>query len=206
MDILNGLALACADEVFGDELNSKEDLFLTHIIDETELMQSELVIKLNSSLELQGYSHADHYVLQAFGRKAGFNGRIDSGEELGEYVMGICLRDFQCISFERKEYFVNAGQFSPVFNVKKLGKRTIVPCIPKNKTLVKPNDGRSRVKSKNFSCLLVWAFWAEDPDNGGPNFKMDDIEKLISQLNDAHKIDEEFSESLDSDMPEGVEY
>lgn len=155
------LAALATDEMFGTKIDVKdENLFLSGLLDETQPLQSELAAKLNSTFDANGAHPPDRISLQVFRRKAGFSQKADD-VDMGRFAIAICLRDFQVISFNRKEDIVTSGNLSPIYELEPHPSPR--PGVPKNRTMIKQPNGKTLLKSRQYLCIMAWAFWDDEP-------------------------------------------
>lgn len=200
------LAALAANEMFGKKMEPKdENLFLSGLLDETQPLQSELVAKLNATFDANGVHPPDRISLQVFRRKAGFAPKKEDAD-MGRFCVAICLRDFQVISFNRKEEIVTSGNLSPIYELDPHPEKGMNPRpgVPKNRTIIKLPNGKALLKSREYLCFMAWAFWVDDPikkeqPHGpigveqlqkmvkdlrarGENEQADEVEKTITQL------------------------
>lgn len=84
---------------------------------------------------------------------------------MGRYSVAICLRDYQVVSFKRKEEILMSGSLSPFFELEPHPEKGSAPRpgVPKNRTTIKLPTGRALLKSKQYLCIMAWAFWVDDP-------------------------------------------
>lgn len=176
-----------ADEIFGDEIDKDgESLFLAKIVDETQPLQSELIARLSTLFDENGFNEPDRYSFQVFKRKAGFTvndkrlPKCDSDSDsdsdpdltdLGQYCVAVCLRDYQIVKFNNNEYLITANtvnSVTPVFELEphpkgKKAKPSPRPSVPKNRTQIKLGQGRATIKPRDYMSILIWAFWDANP-------------------------------------------
>jgi hypothetical protein len=159
---LRSLGIITIDEIYGDQIDAAgEDLFLSAMVDETQPLQSELAARLCGILDMQDLVEPDRFSCQVFKRKGGYTTKGDTDLiEICQYCMAVCLKDYQIVRFEDKEYLLYEGMTTPLFEIKPKASR---PSIPKNKTQVKLANGKATIKSKKYISILAWAFWCHDP-------------------------------------------
>jgi len=162
------LSTIVLDEVYGEELDDPDErLFRSIILDETDPTQAELTAKIGELFEAQDCAIPDRVSLQFFRRKAGF--RTTRNEpDFGNYCMAMCLKDYQIVVFDKEEYFLQPGQTSPYFELlphptSKKEKQSPRPFVPAQRTQYKRPNGKSSLKERNYSSILLWAFWEDHP-------------------------------------------
>ena len=188
------LAAMAADEMFGKEMDDPaESLFLSALLDETQPLQSELAAKLGATFDANGFHPPDRISLQVFRRKAGFAPKRDD-DDMGRFAVAICLREFQVVVFDRKEDIVLNGSLSPFYELephpeeekpKKKKEFSPRPSIPRNRTIVKLPNGKALVKSKEYLCVMAWAFWVDDPiKREEPQGKLgvEQLQKIVDEM------------------------
>lgn len=189
---LKGLAMAVADEIFGEKLdNENEFTFLNAPIDETQPIQAEFSVRINEMFEGNGFHESDRIVFQTFRRKAGYP---PSAKVVGQYMAAVCLKETQVVRFGGEENILTEGSISRFFKIEPKGPR---PCVPKYCTRItfpkeKGQKERSTIKSRKYLCFLVWAFWDGEPIK--PKEKTTDNEKLVEKLKE-----------MNANLPSGVE-
>jgi hypothetical protein len=165
---INLLGRFVIEYLFGDKLDTKDEyLFLSSILDETESLQSELIAKINNLFEEQNYTRPDRVSIQVFRRNAGFR-TTQNENDIGNYAMAFCLKDYQIIQYDQKEYFVSpeVTQFwtTPCFEFKPhSNKKGAKPSVRQNHTRVKFPNGRFTFKNHEYMSILLWIFWDESP-------------------------------------------
>lgn len=218
---ISALTALAAEEIFGKQLDTDdESLFLASIIDDTQVIQSELVAKLNMILDMHGLVDADRFSFQVFKRKAGYSGRDkrlpksitrdpeDKSDpdlyELGSYCLAICLKDYQIVRFAGEEYMVQLERMTPLFEIRPHEKKPADrPSVPSNKTQVKFPNGRVTLKNRDYLSILVWAFWDGHPEKQD-NIQMntEPLQKVIEKLGKTSF--EGFSPTQKSQSDEGI--
>ena len=146
---LSSLAMLTSDEIFGDKIDDlTDDLILSQIVDENQPLQSELAIRISILFKSKGMKGPDQLIFQVLKRLAG-------SHPDGKYISAISLCENQIVVVDGEEHVLTPGAISPIS--KKI-------FVPRNKTLINFPDGRSTLKSKDYTCLMVWAFWTDNPE------------------------------------------
>lgn len=175
------IAVFTADEIFGQKMDSKdENLFLHAVIDETQPLQSELVAKINAMFEDQNFHDPDRLIFQVFKRTAGYAPNNDE-PLLGQYCMALCLKDFQIVSFNKKEHLLSQGMASPLFELES-GKKKPRPFVPRNRTKVSLGKGQGTIKSRKYLSFLIWAFWDGYPIKEKSKQNSEELQKVLDNL------------------------
>ena len=162
------LGVLVADEIFGDKMdNEDESMFLSEMLDETQPLQGELMAKLSAMFDANGFYPPDRFSLQVFRRKGGFQSKRDD-PDFGRYSAAVCLREFQVITFNREENILSNGDVSRFYELVphpegKKGPPAPRPGVPRNRTTIKLPNGKALLKARKYLCVLVWAFWDDDP-------------------------------------------
>lgn len=179
--MLSGLV---ADSIFGDKLDNKDEhVFLSSMLDETEPLQAEYISKLSAIFERQSYAPPDRWSIQIFRRKAGFKAsRNDT--DFGNYSMALCMKDHQIVVYNGQEYPLVMGQTSPCFELKpqptdKKEKPSPRPSVPRNRVQYTKPNGQKSLKTRNYWCILVWAFWDEMPLNRNREPSKEGLQKAM---------------------------
>ena len=172
-----------AEEMFSDQLTSSPTLFLSQIIDETELLQSELTAKINWICEVQQMAPPDQLVLQVFGRDAYLSGKLKKDDGVfGKFIMGLNCGDPQTVVFNKQNYSLPNESCTPIFELDlNLEKSKVYPKIPKSTQIVYPN-GRSSLKKKGYQSYLIWMFWENNPKSSKSKSKGDLDESQLTSL------------------------
>jgi len=186
---ISELISLAAEEIFADELTQSPELFLTKIIDETELIQSELTAKINWLLESQNISPPEHLVFQVLGREGYLSGKLKEKDGIfGKFMMGLVCGNSQTIVFNKQTHVLGNEEFTPIFELNLDQKKSqIYPTVPKSTRIVYP-DGRATIKPKNYRSYLIWMFWADNPKTSKNDSKNGSTRNLdenqLKNLND----------------------
>lgn len=174
---ISTLGLIVAQHIFGDQLDdTSETLLLTAELDETEPIQGEFGAKLTHLFHENGIVPPETFIFQVFARKAGFVPK----EAIGNYAMVVGIKDYQVITYDRKDYVIEKDSLSPLFQVSEGSIPRVIP----NRTQIKLGKGKATIKPRRYMSMVVWAFWEEHPEMKPEpsNVQDDEIAKALQSV------------------------
>jgi hypothetical protein len=144
------------EALFGEKLkDSNEDYFGKIILDESNPCLEIYVCKLCALFHMSGILPPENFELQVYKRKAGYNPK----DIKSKYMMGLVLGDTQVFNYKGEDYIIKAEHFTPIFDITE----TDYPKIPKDRTTIQLENGKTTVKARNYLSVVIWAEWEEDP-------------------------------------------
>lgn len=170
------------EEMFGD-LNPEPKLFLAKEVDETFPAQAQLVSHLECLIEQKNFKSPDKVAIQILGRLAGYQGPQDN-ERIGNWGMAFCLNQWQVFHQANQDFFVEAFNFSPLFEPR-LTKEKIFrwPSVKANKTkhVLQSRGSRTFLKPKNYISIIIWMFWDDYPTVDTKKTDLSPLETMLKE-------------------------
>lgn len=182
------MARVVSKELF-PEYRQSENAFLTKKLEGEKC--KDLIDALNQQIEMtgenvqffllpeedEGLNRPTEYVMQLYGRNAGFTSKTKP-EFYGDECAAIVLKDTQIINFKGEQYVIGdkgTAFMTPIFDITEYEEADSdssnsqnsplpeeereYPIIPRKCTSYIKGDNRATLKPRDYMSIVIWAIW-----------------------------------------------